>query len=453
MPGMTIHQVYAALKTALPSEVSDAELPKVEIDSRLITTGDIFVALPGARSDGHEHLDSAIANGAQLLVVQRDMGKEFSVPQIVVADGLCALADLATFHREHCRGKVIGITGSVGKTTAKDFLLQLFTTSQFSAYAAPKSYNSEIGLPLAMLGAPRDVDFIVLEYGINEPGEMQYLIDVVKPDMATIVAIGAAHLEGLGDLQTIAHEKNRLLQSVSPSGSVWIDNLCRELLNGEERSWLAEPHFYDHDTYSYSFDGTKFTVRDHPQLGEAEVACIAPHELRLAMLMADIALGCKVSPVHIKESLSTLVKPYGRLQQLRVGGVNFIDDAYNANPTSMLSALQALSELPCAGRRIAVLGSMLDLGSQQQELHAKVGRSLDEFAIDTVLCVGDLAAVIADAAPQHVRVVRVSDCSTASIFLSSYCGADDLVLLKASRADKLERILVSFEEILSTTIK
>jgi UDP-N-acetylmuramoyl-tripeptide--D-alanyl-D-alanine ligase len=453
MSGMTIHQVYAALKTALPNEASDAELPKVEVDSRLITIGDVFVALPGAHSDGHEHLDSAIANGAQLLVVQRDMGKEFSVPQIVVADGLRALADLATFHREHCRGKVIGITGSVGKTTAKDFLLQLFAKSQFAAYAAPKSYNSEIGLPLAMLGAPRDVDFIVLEYGINEPGEMQYLIDVVKPDMATIVAIGAAHLEGLGDLQTIAHEKNRLLQSVSPSGSVWIDNLCLELLNGEERGWLAEPHFYDHDTYSYSFDGTKFAIRDHPQLGEAEVACIAPHELRLAMLMADIALGCKVSPVHIKESLSTLVKPYGRLQQLRVGDIDFIDDAYNANPTSMLSALQALSELPCAGRRIAVLGSMLDLGSQQQELHAKVGRSLDEFAIDTVLCVGDLASVIADAAPQHVRVVRVADCAAASIFLSSYCGADDLVLLKASRADKLERVLVSFEEILSTTVK
>ena len=290
MPGMTIHQVYAALKASVPSDVADTELPKMEVDSRLVGTGDVFVALPGAKSDGHEHLDSAIANGAQLLVVERDMGKEFSVPQIVVADGLRALADLATFHRAHCRGKVIGITGSVGKTTAKDFLLQLFFESPLAAYAAPKSYNSEIGLPLAMLGAPRDVDFIVLEYGINEPGEMQYLIDVVKPDLATIVAIGAAHLEGLGDLQTIAHEKNRLLQSVSPSGSVWIDNLCLELLSDEESSWLAESHVCDHTAYSYRFDGTKFTVT-HPRLGETEVACIAPHELRLAMLMAEIALA------------------------------------------------------------------------------------------------------------------------------------------------------------------
>ena len=452
MSGMTIHQVYAALKTSLPNEVLNAELPKVEVDSRLITAGDVFVALPGARSDGHDHLDSAIANGAQLLVVQRDMGTEFSVPQIVVTDCLQALAALATFHRAHCRGKVIGITGSVGKTTAKDFLLQLFSKSSLTAYAAPKSYNSEIGLPLAMLGAPRDADFIVLEYGINEPGEMQYLIDVVRPDVATIVAIGAAHLEGLSDLQTIAHEKNRLLQSVSPRGSVWIDNLCLELLNEDERSWLAESHLCDHTAYSYSFDGTKFAV-NHSQLGEAEVACIAPHELRLAMLMAEIALDCQVSPEHIKESLSCLVKPHGRLQQLRIGDVDFIDDAYNANPTSMLAALRALSELPCDGRRVAVLGSMQELGSEQHALHAQVGRSLDEFAIDVVLCVGELASVIADAVPQQIQVVRVADCAAASMFLSNYCGADDLVLLKASRADQLERVLIDFEALLSTIIK
>jgi UDP-N-acetylmuramoyl-tripeptide--D-alanyl-D-alanine ligase len=447
MSGMTLHQVYAALKLKPPSTMADAPVVKFEVDSRLVGAGDVFIALAGARSDGHDHAASAVENGARLLIVQRDL-PQLSIPQIKVDDCLIALAHLAIFHRAHCRGKIVGITGSVGKTTAKDFLLQLFAGSQFTAYAAPKSYNSEIGLPLAMLGAPRNADFIVLEYGINEPGEMDYLLSVVKPDMAAIVAIGAAHLEGLGDVKTIAYEKNKLLQAVPPSGAVWLDSSCMSLIPDEGRKWLAEPHVYDHSIYSYQFEGSKFLV-EHPQLKKAEVGCIAPHELRLAMLMADIAASCQVPTEKISKALATLVKPHGRMQQLRVGNVDFIDDAYNANPMSMLAALRALSELPCLGKRVAVLGSMLELGEQQQQLHAQIGRSLDEFDIDQVICVGELASTIAGSAPHQIKTICVPDYDAAASLLAENCHDNDLVLLKASRADGLERILPKFERLIS----
>ncbi|MFT7516549.1 MAG: UDP-N-acetylmuramoyl-tripeptide--D-alanyl-D-alanine ligase [Myxococcota bacterium] len=448
MPGISLQQIYAdaGVDVTLPSGLADQEITGFEIDSRQVTAGSVFVALPGANTDGHDFLDKAIANGAQLLIVEREPAAKLDVPVLVVADCLKALGKLANCHRARCKGTIIGITGSVGKTTAKDFLLQLLDASPYFAYAAPKSYNSEIGLPLAMLGAPRHADFIVLEYGINKPHEMQYLLDIVKPDLAALIAIGAAHLEGLDDVQTIAYEKNKLLQAVPESGKVWLDEHCKSLIDIQQQDWAADVQVYDHASYSYTFDGEKYLV-EHPLLGALQVACIAEYELRTAMLMTEIAISCKVSKQHIQEVLPQLQKPKGRMQRSCVAGIAFIDDAYNANPLSMLAALRALTELPCTGRRIAVLGSMLELGVREQQLHADMGSSLEGLKIDSVVCIGDLATEIAKSAPSTVETHCVADCQAAAQYLETACKAGDLVLLKASRGEQLENILVDFKKL------
>ncbi|MBC8369395.1 MAG: UDP-N-acetylmuramoyl-tripeptide--D-alanyl-D-alanine ligase [Planctomycetes bacterium] len=448
---MSIHQVFAALQLPVPAHCSDDKLNSFQIDSRLVVAGDVFVALPGAHCDGHDFLESAVESGAKLLIVEHALAQNFSIPVIQVDDGIRALAKLARYQRSHCRAKIIGITGSVGKTTAKDFLMQMFADSQYSVYASPKSYNSEIGLPLAMLGAPRDADFVILEYGINEPGEMEYLLSVVKPDMAALVAIGAAHLEGLGCIKTIAHEKNMLLRAVPPSGAVWLDEHCHRLIPVEQRRWLSEVNLFSHSNYSYHFDNESFLV-EHPLLHQLRVNCIAEHELKTAMLMAEIAISCNVDHQVIVRALSKLEKPLGRMQQVQLSAVNFIDDAYNANPVSMLAALRTLSQLPCSGKRIAVLGSMLELGEQQDELHRQIGRTLDEFSFDHVLCVGKLAAIISTSAPEHANVHCVDNCSDAAKYLLEICSANDLVLLKASRGDQLERVLGTFEKLYSNPV-
>jgi UDP-N-acetylmuramoyl-tripeptide--D-alanyl-D-alanine ligase len=451
MSGMSFHQVYRALKQDVPQGLADNKVSSFQVDSRLVASDDVFVALPGAVTDGHLFLHKAVEQGAKLLIAERAPRSDLGVPVVLVDDSLQALAKLARYHRAHCACTVIGITGSVGKTTAKDYLQQIFKQAQFDVYAAPKSYNSEIGLPLAMLGAPRSADYVILEYGVNEPGEMDYLIDIVRPDIAAIVSIGAAHLEGMGDLKTIAIEKNKLLQAVGPQGSVWIDDYCKGLIPVGEQTWVAELIEVDSFQYVADFDGSAYSV-DLADVGTFHVNCIAEHELRTAMMMAFIALACKASPEQVGAALSELRKPSGRLEQLTVAGLNIINDAYNANPTSMLAALHTLSSLPCLGKRIAILGSMLELGDAQLELHSQIGRSLDQYSIDLVVCVGDLAHSIAKSASSEVNVHCVADCHNAAEYLSSNAGAEDLILFKASRGDKLEQIIPLLEQFSATLI-
>ncbi|MDP6964120.1 MAG: UDP-N-acetylmuramoyl-tripeptide--D-alanyl-D-alanine ligase, partial [Planctomycetota bacterium] len=381
MSGMTCRQVFRALNEQPPPCLDDIAINSFQVDSRQLCSGDAFVALRGNRTDGHRFLQAAVVSGASMLIVEDAPDFDCEVPVVVVDDSLKSLAQLSKYHRKHCSGKVIGITGSVGKTTAKDFLQQLFTGSSCSVYAAPKSYNSEIGLPLAMLGAPRDADFVILEYGINEPLEMDYLVSIVRPDLAALISIGAAHLEGMGDLGTIAVEKNKLLQAVGPQGQIWLPSECRNLIPGANQDWLSESREINFNTYESKFNDDHYLVK-HPRLGEIAVSCIAEHELHTALLMTEVALDCKVEKDHIIGALTRLSKPDGRLEQVSVAGLNFINDSYNANPVSMLAALRTLSSLPCSGKRIAVLGSMLELGEQQQELHRQMGRSINEFDVD-----------------------------------------------------------------------
>ncbi|MFK5956389.1 MAG: UDP-N-acetylmuramoyl-tripeptide--D-alanyl-D-alanine ligase [Planctomycetota bacterium] len=424
-----------------------APLPvrRVVMDSRTVVPGDLFVALVGARTDGHAHLRQAMEKGAVAALVQPDRGERPSgLACMVVPDCLKALGALARFHSGRLQASVIGITGSVGKTTSKDFLFQLLGGAAHNAFAAPASYNSEVGLPLAILGAPLDTKTLVLEYGINAPGEMDILLSIARPRHVWLTAVGASHLEGLGAIATVAFEKAKLAQAAPENGRVWLPFELSEMMRNACSKWQAhveirDPLVEDHMKVLARTPGA--WVLQHPRLGHLELKLHAEHEIASALMAARIASFHGVSDEDLRIRLMRLVPPQGRMSVVKREGVTVLDDAYNANPLSMQAALKVLEQWSGARRRIAVLGSMKELGPTSEELHHRVGQEVVMAKIDLLIGVGSGGAWIAQGTKGQVPCQVVDDAAAAATMLRASLHPGDVVLLKASRAEALERIL------------
>jgi len=416
----------------------------VVTDSRRARPGDLFIALTGARTDGHEYLRQVCEAGASAALVVADRGERpEGLPCIVVQDTLEALAALARFHLGRLSAKVVGITGTVGKTTAKDFMAQLLGGTRNFVHAAPASYNSECGLPLAILGAPLDTKTLVLEYGVNAPGEMERLLRIAKPDHACVTALTPVHLEGMGNLATIVREKLLLAQAVGPRGAIWLTPGAAQQVPADFESaarWMSveAPQLKEQSAASPAARSANFA-----QWGEVELPLYALHEFELAALCARVAWELGTTEEQLRERLPQLRRPEGRLSVHQVAGATIIDDAYNASPAAVKAALQVLYDWPTEGRRYAVLGTMHELGSQSEACHSEVGLNLASSSVDRVFGVGSGGACIVGAATErgfeHARAA--DDAETVGSLLAAEIQAGDVVLLKASRAEALERIL------------
>jgi len=444
MLGLTVREVAQALGAQCVGQ-GDQPILRVVIDSRAVMPGDLFVALVGARTDGHEHLEQAFAQGAVAALVMPDRGARTPDSEVlVVPDTLKALGCLARFHLARMQAKVFGITGSVGKTTAKDFLFQLLGGANSQVFAAPASYNSEVGLPLAILGAPLQTRLLILEYGINAPGEMEVLLDIAKPDGAWITAVGASHLEGLGDVAKVASEKAKLAQAVGEQGTVWLESGLAARLESLRVDWQARVV----SCAPLEEEGMEVLSRipgewrlQHPQWGMLRSELAAEHEIVTALMAARIATSLGQTSHAVQERLPRLEPPKGRLSIVQRDGVTFLDDAYNANPLSMSAALQVLRDWPEARRRIAVLGSMKELGATSEQLHREVGREVATSDLALLVGVGSGGAWIVEGAEGELSCKEAKDAEGAAVILEGQLQVGDVVLLKASRSEALERIL------------
>ncbi|MHC4379659.1 MAG: UDP-N-acetylmuramoyl-tripeptide--D-alanyl-D-alanine ligase [Planctomycetota bacterium] len=441
---MTVLEVAQALGASC---TGDGQQPvrRVVIDSRAVVPGDLFVALVGARTDGHEHLRQALAKGAVAALVMPDRGERpTGLEVLVVPDTLKAMGALARFHLARMQAKVFGITGSVGKTTAKDFLFQLLGGAARQVFAAPASYNSEVGLPLAILAAPLETRLLVLEYGINAPGEMDVLLSIAKPDGAWITAVGASHLEGLGDVAKVASEKAKLAAAVSEQGTVWLEAKLADQLEDLRADWQARVV----SCAPLEEEGMQVHARrpgdwrlQHGQWGALRSGLFAEHEIITALMAARIAGSLGQTSEELQRRLPQLVPPQGRLSIVKRDGLTILDDAYNANPLSMTAALQVLQDWQGPGRRIAVLGSMKELGPTSEELHRQVGREVAACGCALLVGVGSGGAWIAEGVDGKIPCRVVDDAEGAAEILKNTLRSGDVVLLKASRSEALERIL------------
>lgn len=380
-------------------------------DTRTLKPGDVYIAIKGATHDGHDFVETAIEKGAAGLIVEREFSG-IGKPQMIVSDTMTALWALAAGVRSCWTGTVIGITGSVGKTTVKELIASVLAQKGTVAKTLG-NWNNDIGLPLSMLAADRNADFFVLELGMNHPGEIDRLAGLLRPDWAVITDIGKAHIEFFDGIDGIAAEKAALL--------AYADNAVLD----ETSEWFG--------LFKSKCKGRVITF------GKEPFTFIAPmpgeHMVGNCRRASALGLALGLSHDEVQAGLNGFKPAPMRWERTLHNGIVFINDAYNANPLSMRAALKTFAELPCEGRRFAVLGGMRELGGTAEDEHRELGRFVDALKLDGVITIGKAGAQIV-----CNGITGISK-ETAVDVLRSQLRAGDAVLFKASRGEKLETIL------------
>ncbi|KRD41726.1 UDP-N-acetylmuramoyl-tripeptide--D-alanyl-D-alanine ligase [Cellulomonas sp. Root930] len=433
----------------------------VVVDSRDDITGGLFVALPGENVDGHDYASVAVAGGAALVLAARDViGAGGTVlPSVVVADVERALGDLARVVLERLREaalepggsdlRVVGITGSVGKTTTKDLLAQL-CGSVGPTIAPVRSFNNEIGLPLTVLRADESTRFLVLEMGASGPGHLTYLTDIAPPDVAVVLIVGHAHLGGFGGIDAVAVAKSEIVQGLVSDGVAVLNaddprvSAMADLAPGEVVTFGAAPQATVgvRDVRLDRSGRATFTLVRRGEVertAEVTLRLVGEHHVHNALgaAAAALAVGLELDEVAAGLSAADALSPHRMHVVDRPDGVTIVDDSYNANPDSMRAALKALAVLAGRDRRsIAVLGEMLELGPGAREAHDAIGRLCVRLNIGLTIVVGDGARAIRDGANHEGswgdEVVLADDLEVATAFLESELRPGDVVLVKSS---------------------
>ncbi|HEX8296620.1 MAG TPA: UDP-N-acetylmuramoyl-tripeptide--D-alanyl-D-alanine ligase [Chthoniobacteraceae bacterium] len=418
-------------------------------DSRALKAGDLFLALRGENFDGHTFVAEAARRGATAAIVEETPGPlPAGFVAIKVRDSLRALQQLAANYRRSLPIQVIGITGSNGKTSTKDCTACVLS-EQFEVTKTEGNLNNHIGLPLTMLQARSSAEIGVFEMGMNHPGEIAPLAALAAPDVAIITNVGVAHIEFMGSREAIALEKGMLAEALQPSGTVILsahddfaeaiarrtkaDAIFAGIDKGDVRATNLRPHF----------TGTKFLLMADGRSVEAELPVPGEHMVRNAVLAVAAARVFGLSLEQCAAGFRALRLTKGRLEHKVVRGIQILDDTYNANPDSMVAALRTLASLPAAGRRIAVLGRMGELGEESERGHRSVGEAAAREHLDGLIAVGEEAAWIAEAAWRGgiEKVVKVGTTEEAIKVLRDLLKAGDVVLIKGSRSAKMERIV------------
>ena len=381
------------------------------LDSRRVKPGMLFVAVKGERVDGHDFIPQALAAGAAGVV-----------------DGREELARVAAEYRRALRAKVIGITGSAGKTTTKELVAAFLRAGGFRVHATEGNFNNDLGLPLTILNCPKDAEFLVVEMGTNHPGEIAYLVDIARPDAGVISSIGTAHIEFFKTQDGIADEKGTLFARLPPDGFavVGVNNDRYERLRAMSAARVV-------------------AVDPSDEVGARLASALAPrlpgaHNVSNARLASACAGEFGVPLDRCVAALEDFALPGDRWRVTERDGVTYVNDCYNANPTSMIAALETFAAMPCAGRRVAVLGDMFELGAQSGELHARVLARAAELPLDAVFAVGQAMAA-ACAAVAGRPPCQAADAAAAKAELAAFVRTGDAVLLKASHGMHLEAVL------------
>ena len=397
---------------------------RVTIDSRDVRAGDLFVGLPGTRTDGGRFASSALHAGAWGVVVAPEHVSDARCAPVGVVisadDPLAALQSLARAWRRELGTRVIAITGSTGKTSTKDLLAAMLASDR-RVVASEQNLNTEIGVPLTILGAPRGTDVLVLEMAMRGSGQIAELAEIAEPDVGVIVNVGPVHLELLGTVEAVAAAKAELIYGLRPGATIVLP-ASEPLLDRHRRDDLRVVTF-----------GDGGDVAD-PGALELPFASAHMRSNALAALAAARAVGADPSgPLQV-----TLSAMRGQRVDLP-GPVVVIEDCYNANPMSMRAALDDLRATATAtGRRVAVLGDMLELGRDELRFHAEIGAHAGECGVDVLIAVGPLAAHMG--ARYGGEMHAVADAAAATALAAELVRPGDTVLVKASRGVGLEAV-------------
>lgn len=457
-PLWTADDMAAAMR-ATRAGVLPRDVPGLSIDTRTLKAGDAFFAIQGENRDGHDFVEAALKAGAGLAVVSRD--KQSAMPKdarlLVVDDVLAALNDLAKASRARSCAKIVAVTGSVGKTGTKE-MLRLVLGKQGEAHASAASYNNHWGVPLSLSLMPKSVKFGVFEIGMNHHGEITPLVALVRPHVAIVTTIAPVHLEFFGTLDAIADAKAEIFSGVEPGGTAVINS---DIAQFERLKAAAQAAGIKH---IMSFGGNEaadaHALKVSLQVETSTVhARILGHDVTyklgapgrhvvdnsLGVLAAATLLGADLALSAL--ALGALKPPAGRGERVALdlpgGTALLIDESYNANPTSMRAALALLGQVPMQGlgRRMAVLGDMLELGPEGAALHASLAEAVSAHAIDLVYCAGPLMKSLWDALPSERRGGYADTSAALEAQVLGAVTANDAVMVKGSLGAKMGPIV------------
>jgi len=454
--------------------VADALVKNICTDSRAAKSGDLFFAIKGEKFDGHDFIAEVAAKGVAAVVVEKNkVSARMPDCAVLVVDNVrVALGKLAAVYRNDFVLPVIAVAGSNGKTTVKELLASVLR-QKFSTLASEASFNNDIGVPLTLLRLEKSHQVAVLEAGTNHPGELAPLVKMIRPKFGVLTNIGREHLEFFGDVAGVAQEEGWLAELLPTDGKLFVngDNEWSEKIAvrtkakiihvglGGKNDWRAKKIRLDKNGATFQVEcvrkrsgtgvspvqnTTGETPVPRPEFsGEYRINLLGRHQVTNALLAMAVGAELSLSRDEICDGLAACQPPKMRLNFWEANGVRVLDDAYNANADSTIAALETLCDLPLQGRRVAVLGDMEELGAHSEAAHAEVGRRAAALGIGQLFTVGKMSAFTARAARDAglTRVIEFADVESALRALRNFLKPGDVVLLKASRASRLERIV------------
>lgn len=420
---------------------------KIATDSRAVRPGDVFWAITGERHDGHNFIEEAARRGAVACVGELERIQTTSLPTVGVECSRRALARFANWYRMRQEALVIGVTGSVGKTTTRQ-LIHTVLSRRFSGVQSPQNFNNELGLPLSLLEINPEHEFAVLELAAARPGDIRALCEIALPEVGVLTRIAPAHLAEFGDLEAITRTKGELLEALPRSGFAVLNGDdervrslqhvpgCPTFLVGEQphNDLVAIDIEVRNERLEFSVDGVRF-----------ELPSVGRHNLTAALAAIAVGVELEMTTDEIWEGLQQFSAPPGRGRIETVGNWTIIDDTYNASPASMQAACQTLSGWQTRGQRILIAGDMLALGEASAHYHEQFGLQVAACGIDRLLVLGQDAQTAADqacAAGMDAGCIGAcQDIDTLKLHLQLWLSPHDVVLVKGSRAMQMERVI------------
>lgn len=450
MHGMTLKNMVEACEGRYygNEEYLNEEITAITIDSRTVSKGCAFVAIKGNRVDGNDFVEKAYEDGALCCISEKEP-EDLSKPYIVVKSCYAALKALATFYRSVCNTKIIGITGSVGKTTTKEMIASVLS-EKFTTLKTMGNFNNEVGVPLTLFRLRPKHQVAVVEMGISDFGEMTRLSKIVKPDCCVITNIGQCHLENLGDRDGVLKAKTEIFSYMKPDGYIYLngddDKLAgvtvenaeqiRFFGNGSNAAVRAE------NVINNGLDGTEMDVIVREEKFHITVPVPGEHMVRNALAAISVGLDFGMTMEQIQRGILKFEPLGGHGSVVHTNKFTILDDCYNANPASMRAGIDVVSQVP--GRKVAVLGDMFELGRDEEKLHYEIGQYIGEKALDVLVCIGKLGQKYKEGAMEknaNSAIHYFATVEEAMEGLSGILQEKDAILIKASHGMHFEKIV------------
>ena len=430
-------------------DFADARFDRISIDSREIRPGDVFWALKGENHDGHDFTKEAWERNARLCVISADRSDSVSGPSLIVDETLTALGRFARWHRGRFDALVIGVTGSVGKTTTRE-LIYAALSGQFHGIRSRKNFNNLIGLPLSLLDLDPSHEFAVMEMGASQIGDIHELCNLARPEVGVVTAIGPAHLQSFGSLEAIIQTKGELLEELPSTGFAVLpgDEIAlRQMADRAPCSVIFVGQGDHNQIRATNIEVHSGSLRFHCEGQDFDIPVNGRHTLSNALCAIALGLDIGISTQNLAVGMAKFTPAPGRGGMVQIGPWTVIDDTYNASPLSVAASCRLLNEIvvPGAGQRLLVLGDMRELGSSAVFEHERIGDLAAELRVDRLLVCGEYAGDVARGAKRSGmkahQIAATNDTETLLAILDCWLEPSDLLLVKGSRSTKMERVI------------